>query len=170
MTETEKKYFSVNIYDKNSISFHKTEEEAKERCLKCAESLYDLVIENDNFSLYEKRVNNAVYGVVLGKVESKTRELSEDEKRSINYFNCDYNVDSIIEKPEIVEFPQDNGWIRANDQLPIRWAKVLIYTKDKKTHEAIMNTPFFLIYTHPYKYRIDEVTHWQPLPPPPKTE
>ncbi|XHI14680.1 hypothetical protein ACFGWP_03645 [Pasteurella multocida] len=29
MTETENKYFAVNIYDENSISFHKTEEDAQ---------------------------------------------------------------------------------------------------------------------------------------------
>ncbi|WP_424408473.1 DUF551 domain-containing protein [Pasteurella sp. PK-2025] len=166
MTETENKYFSVNIYDKNSISFHKSEEEAKERCLRCAENLYDLATENDNFSLYEKRLNNAVYGVVLGKVESKTRELSENEKRSINYFNCDYNVDAIIEKPEIVEFPQGNGWISVKNSLPPNHQNVLACNRIALFICRRCNDSWFSdIGMHPC-----EVTHWQPLPPQQKTE
>ncbi|WP_424407356.1 DUF551 domain-containing protein [Pasteurella sp. PK-2025] len=180
MTETENKYFSVNIYDKNSISFHKSEEEAKEKCIKCAENLYGLATENDNFSLYEKRLNNAVYGVVLGKVESKTRELSEDEKRSINYFNCDYNVDAIIEKPEIVEFPQGNGWISIKEQLPELDKDVLVafwtgsqYGIGFATYKKYYGEPKFVEPNYEY-YGVTEVLancdFWRPLPPPPKTE
>ncbi|WP_419731372.1 DUF551 domain-containing protein [Pasteurella multocida] len=44
---TENKYFTVNIYDENSISFHKTEEEAKKACLNGAEELYDHATYND---------------------------------------------------------------------------------------------------------------------------
>ncbi|MDY0690745.1 DUF551 domain-containing protein [Pasteurella multocida] len=176
MTETENKYFAINIYDRNSISFHDTEEEAKEKCLKCAENLYDLATENDNFSLYEKRLNNAVYGVILGKVETKTRELSEDEKRSINYFNCDYNVDAIIEKPEIVKFPQDNGWISVEDSLPTIGQQVIILI-DNIPQIAFCDCEGWFAYNFEWvdgtewngtHVNIEQVTHWQPLSPPPR--
>ncbi|HHE3508827.1 TPA: hypothetical protein ACPDKD_002169 [Pasteurella multocida] len=99
---TENKYFAVNVYDENSISFHKTEEEAKKACLNGAEELYDHATYNDDISLYTEQEHNAVYGVVLGKAESKTRELSEEEKQSSWYSEYDY----LIEHPKIVEFPQ----------------------------------------------------------------
>ncbi|HDR0682890.1 TPA: hypothetical protein QBZ79_001876, partial [Pasteurella multocida] len=56
MTETENKYFTVNIYDENSISFHKTEEEAKKACLNGAEDLYAHATHNDDISIYIEQV------------------------------------------------------------------------------------------------------------------
>lgn len=166
MTETENEYFAVSVDQWDKISFHKTEEDAKKECLKGAEELLDYAIEIDDISVYKCQIHNAVYGVVLGKAESKTRELSEDEKRSINYFNCDYNVDSIIEKPEIVEFPQDNGWISVKNSLPPNHQNVLACNRIALFICRRCNDSWFSdIGMYPC-----EVTHWRPLPPPPKNE
>ncbi|HHE3514443.1 TPA: DUF551 domain-containing protein [Pasteurella multocida] len=175
MTETENKYFAVNIYDENSISFHKTEEEAKEECLKGAEELLDYAIEIDDISVYECQIHNAVYGVVLGKAESKTREPSEEEKQSSWYSEYDY----LIEHPKIVEFPRNNGWISVKDKLPKKFDRVLVCQQDYKWEQNYIriaycnNSEGTEWWADNYDGTGDEiifndVTHWRPLPPIPK--
>lgn len=189
MTETENEYFAVSVDQWDKISFHKTEEDAKKECLKGAEELLDYAIEIDDISVYECQIHNAVYGVVLGKAESKTRELSEEEKQSSWYSEYDY----LIEHPKIVEYPQDDGWISVKDRLPQpidtsteyrnqENKSVIYYTEDDEywfigfgwyVYGDKEDCDGCLI---PYWELEDtgltevDVTHWQPLPPPPKTE
>lgn len=161
MTETENKYFAVNIYDENSISFHKTEEEAKKACLNGAEELYDHATYNDDISLYTEQEHNAVYGVVLGKAESKTRDLNEEEKQSND------EIDYIIEHPKIVEYPKCDGWISVKDRLPSEREDILICTDRGEIKIAWRDDVFFMSLL---TYHLSSVTHWRPLPPLPKTE
>lgn len=164
MIETEKKYFAVNIYDENSISFYKTEEEAKKACLNGAEELLDYAIEIDDISLYTEQEHNAVYGVVLGKAESKTRELSEEEKQSSWYSEYDY----LIEHPKIVEYPQDDGWISVKDRLPQADECVLVYFKNKIRDFQSITLSEFIDGEFNMGSKLFQVTHWRPLPQPPK--
>ncbi|HHE3615084.1 TPA: DUF551 domain-containing protein [Pasteurella multocida] len=161
MTETENKYFTVNIYDENSISFYKTEEEAKKACLNGAEDLLDYAIEIDDISVYECQIHNAVYGVVLGKAESKTRDLNEEEKQSGLYDEIDY----IVEHPKIVEYSQNNGWISVEDRLPSEREDVLIYTNKGEIKLAYRYDSFFMSLL---SHHISTITYWRPLPLPPK--
>ncbi|HDR1224593.1 TPA: DUF551 domain-containing protein [Pasteurella multocida] len=161
MTETENKYFAVNVYDENSISFHKTEEEAKKACLNCAEEFHQQCADGQDMQCYEDRISHAIYGVVLGKAESKTRDLNEEEKQSGLYDG----IDCMVELPEIVEFPKYDGWISVKDRLPEEREDILIYTNKGEIKLAYRYDCFFMsILSH----HISTITHWRPLPPPPK--
>ncbi|HDR1925741.1 TPA: DUF551 domain-containing protein [Pasteurella multocida] len=167
MTETENKYFAVNIYDENSISFHKTEEEAKKACLNCAEEFHQQCADGQDMQCYEDRISHAIYGVILGKAESKTRDLNEEEKQSGLYDG----IDCIVELPEIVEFPQDDGWISVKDRLPEKSGMYLIYINpllSKGTGAHQIRSDIYDTSLKEYGFTYDSVTHWQPLPPIPK--
>ncbi|ANJ89289.1 TPA: DUF551 domain-containing protein [Pasteurella multocida] len=177
MTEKENKYFAVNIYDENSISFHKTEEEAKKACLNCAEEFHQQCADGQDMQCYEDRISHAIYGVILGKAESKTRELSEEEKQSGLYDG----IDCMVELPEIVEFPQDDGWISVKDKLPKKFDRVLVCQQDYKWEQNYIriaycnNSEGTEWWADNYdgtgcEIIFNDVTHWRPLPPPPKTE
>ncbi|HHT7777610.1 DUF551 domain-containing protein [Pasteurella multocida] len=174
---TENKYFAVNVYDENSISFHKTEEEAKKACLNGAEDLYDHATYNDDISPYTEQEHNAVYGVVLGKAESKERELTEEEKQSGWYDEIDY----IVEHPKIVEYPKGDGWISVKDKLPKKFDRVLVCQQDYKWEQNYIriaycnNSEGTEWWADNYdgtggEIIFNDVTHWQPLPLTPKKE
>lgn len=155
MAETENKYFAVSVDQWDKISFHKTEEDAKKECLRGAEELLDYAIEIDDISVYKCQIHNAVYGVVLGKAVCKEKQLSEEEKE-------DYGSDLVLEKPELVELPQDNNWISVKEKLPEAYTHVLVYTIAAETISLFYDGEKFLFY--PYTYGLEKITHWQPLP------
>ncbi|MFC0938964.1 DUF551 domain-containing protein [Pasteurella multocida] len=188
MTETENKYFSVDVSnDIHIVKLHETLEQAKQSCLDGAVEAHEFA---DDMCDYEGFASNdlpyAVYGVVLGKAECKEKQLSEEEKE-------EYGSDLALEKPELVEFPQDNGWISVKDRLPQpidtsteyrnqENKSVIYYTEDDEywfigfgwyVYGDKEDCDGCLI---PYWELEDtgltevDVTHWQPLPPPPKTE
>ncbi len=161
MTETENKYFAVNVYDENSISFYKTEEEAKEECLNFAEEFHQQCADGQDMQCYEDRISHAIYGVVLGKAESKTRDLNEEEKQSGLYDG----IDCMVELPEIVEFQKCDGWISVKDRLPSEREDILICTNRGEIKIAWRDDVFFMSLL---TYHLSSVTHWQPLPLPPK--
>ncbi|HHW7447591.1 TPA: hypothetical protein ACU16Q_001843 [Pasteurella multocida] len=82
MTETENKYFSVDVSnDIHIVKLHETLEQAKKSCLDGATEAHEFA---DDMCDYEGFASNdlpyAVYGVVLGKAECKEKQLSEEEK------------------------------------------------------------------------------------------
>ncbi|HED4469397.1 DUF551 domain-containing protein [Pasteurella multocida] len=162
MTETENKYFSVDVSnDIHIFDLHETLEQAKKSCLDGATEAHEFA---DDMCDYEGFASNdlpyAVYGVVLGKAECKEKQLSEEEKE-------EYGSDLALEKPELVEFPQDNGWISVKDRLPEEREDILIYTNKGEIKLAYRYDSFFMSLL---SHHISTITYWRPLPQPPKTE
>ncbi|HDR1816912.1 TPA: DUF551 domain-containing protein [Pasteurella multocida] len=194
MTETEKRFFSVDVSnDIHIVNLHETLEQAKQSCLAGAVEAHEFT---DDMCDHEDFASNdlpyAVYGIIIGKAECKEKQLSEEEKE-------DYGSDLVLEKPEIVEFPQDDGWISVKDRLPepddanavMFWkgASHLVYGKPisgKGCGEKDIYFGFYLknpsnnedIWAWGWHKNSDgkivfdeiEATHWRSLPPIPKTE
>ncbi|MDA5609420.1 DUF551 domain-containing protein [Pasteurella multocida] len=160
MIETEKKFFSVDVSnDIHIVNLHETLDQAKQSCLDGAVEAHEFaddMCDHEDFALND--LPYAVYGVVLGKASCKEKQLSEEEKE-------DYGSDLVLEKPELVEFQQDDGWISVKDRLPSEREDILIYTDRGEIKIAWRDDVFFMSLL---TYHLSSVTHWQPLPPLPR--
>ena len=56
-------------------------------------------------------------------------------------------------------------WISVNDRLPERFERVLVCRKDKKVEQGFRDVGDWW---HVYGTRTKHITHWMPLPEPPK--
>ncbi|HED4408819.1 TPA: DUF551 domain-containing protein [Pasteurella multocida] len=165
MTETEKRFFSVDVSnDIHIVNLHETLEQAKQSCLAGAVEAHEFA---DDMCDHEDFASNdlpyAVYGIIIGKAECKEKQLSEEERD-------DYGSDLVLEKPEIVELPQNNGWISVKDRLPQADERVLVYFKNKIRDFQLITLSEFIDGEFNMGSKLFQVTHWRPLPPPPKTE
>lgn len=161
------KYFSVDISnDIHIINLCETLEQARETCLSGATDAHEFADDMDEYENYESNdLPYAVYGVVLGKAECKKKTLTKEEKDE----RCS-DFDYVLEKPEIVDYPKDDNWIKCSDRLPDEHDSVIVFTPPDDVRVAWLRHDdeskkgyYFTDINMPY----DFVTHWQPLPPPP---
>ena len=102
---------------------------------------------------------------------------SIDADALINY--CNNQKDKTIDANDIARFPTTSGWISVNDRLPDTYKAVITYDK----YNGIKETG--LLKASPYVSGVKEnwvlraspciswsqgfhVTHWMPMPEPPK--
>ncbi|HHW7546665.1 TPA: DUF551 domain-containing protein [Mannheimia haemolytica] len=182
----EEKYFSVDVSDETHvIRLHETLEQAKQNCLNGANEAYEFAGDMDDFESYEAYdLPYAVYGVVLGRAKSDIRPLTDEERESELFGE----VEQVIEPPTLVE---NNGWISVEDRLPEPFytseqyrmpvnRHLIYYTEDEEywfigfgwyLYDSKEDEKGDLIpYWELEDSFFDEVTvtHWQPLPKPPK--
>lgn len=169
-----KKYFSVDVSnDIYVVKLHKTLEQAKESCLVDATDAHEFAEDMGDYEYYKAHdLPYAIYGKVLGKAKCKLKKLSEEEKDEY----CT-DLDYVLERPEIVDYPTDNGWIKCKDKLPDFGCSVIVFCGyvcisqiEHKDDGLYWINPHYREhdpFNDPDDYALKNVTHWQPLPQPP---
>lgn len=115
----------------------------------------------DEYENYESNdLPYAVYGVVLGKAECKKKTLTEEEKDE----RCS-DFDYVLEKPEIVDYPKDDNWIKSDKCAPVEDGYFIVHCPEYEPSIAI--TRYDADLGGWLDYADDEISHWQTLPPPP---
>lgn len=80
-----------------------------------------------------------------------------------------YELENSIESADVQPV---NQWISCKDKMPDDGVNVLIYTGNRMISLAWydIDMGYFYICDSDYKYNSLDVTHWQPLPEPPKED
>lgn len=169
------KYFSYDAIEA-ALYIHDSEEEAKKSALDIAEDGYNLSSGwCDGLSEgSQDLIKSICYGVILGGIDLPVRQPSVEQDGADAVAEFKY----MVQPPVIVEYEQDNGWIKCSDRLPPvnedgESCSVLLYgmdiLSDFGSHQFIgylMDGKFFCDDGHS-PHQCYYVSHWQPLPPPP---
>lgn len=169
------KYFSYDAIDVN-LYVHETAEEAKQSALDIAEDGYNLSSGwCDGLSKgSQDLIKSICYGVILGGIDLPVRQPSVEQDGADAVAEFKY----MVQPPVIVEYEQNNGWIKCSDRLPPvnedgESCSVLLYgmdiLSDFGSHQFIgylMDSKFYCDDGHS-PHQCYYVSHWQPLPPPP---
>ena len=155
------KYFSYDAIDVN-LYVHDTAKEAKQSALDIAEDGYNLSSDQcDGLSKgSQDLIKSICYGVILGGIDLPVRQTSVEQDGADAVAKFKY----MEQPPVIVEYEQNNGWIKCSDRLPKPNTRVLICNRDKEVGCALYQELLGFGYIPLY----GEVTHWQPLPQPPE--
>lgn len=161
------KYFSYDAIDVN-LYVHDTAEEAKQSALDIAEDGYNLSSGwCDGLSKgSQDLIKSICYGVILGGIDLPVRQPSVEQDGADAVAEFKY----MVQPPVIVEYEQNNGWIKCSDRLPDEHDCVIVFTPPDDVRVAWLRHDdeskkgyYFTDINMPY----DFVTHWKPLPPPP---
>ena len=169
------KYFSYDAIDVN-LYIHDTAEEAKQSALDIAEDGYNLSSGwCDGLSKgSQDLIKSICYGVILGGIDLPVRQSSVEQDGADAVAEFKY----MVQPPVIVEYEQNNRWIKCSDRLPPvnedgESCSVLLYgmdiLSDFGSHQFIgylMEGKFYCDDGHS-PHQCYYVSHWQPLPPPP---
>ena len=155
------KYFSYDAIDVN-LYVHDTAKEAKQSALDIAEDGYNLSSDQcDGLSKgSQDLIKSICYGVILGGIDLPVRQTSVEQDGADAVAKFKY----MAQPPVIVEYEQNNGWIKCSDRLPKPNTRVLICSREKEVGCALYQELIGFGYIPLY----GEVTHWQPLPQPPE--
>ena len=168
------KYFSYDAIDVN-LYVHDTAEEAKQSALDIAEDGYNLSSGwcGGLSKGSEDLIKSICYGVILGGIDLPVRQPSVEQDGADAVAKFEY----MVQPPVIVEYEQNNGWIKCSERLPPvnedgESCSVLLYgmdiLSDFGSHQFIgylMEGKFYCDGGHG-PHQCYYVSHWKPLPPP----
>ena len=157
------KYFSYDAIDVN-LYVHDTAKEAKQTALDIAEDGYNLSSDQcDGLSKgSQDLIKSICYGVILGGIDLPVRQTSVEQDGADAVAKFKY----MAQPPVIVEYEQNNGWIKCSERLPKPNKRVLVCNQDNEIRCALYQELIGFGYIPLY----GEVTYWQPLPQPPEDE
>ncbi|MBN6060455.1 DUF551 domain-containing protein [Aggregatibacter actinomycetemcomitans] len=160
------KYFAYDALERE-FTTHETLEEAKSKAQDFVDQTFEFGA-NDGFHTdLENAIKEGCFGVVLGGFDLPTRPLTKEEE---DIYGDQYT--HMVDNPVLVEYPQNNGWIKCSERLPDGWSEVLFAMKIPESESG------WLIRTGSYfedgmgfcsfdGVEFEGVTHWKPLPKPP---
>lgn len=170
-----KKYFAYDALERE-FTMHDTLEEAKSQAQDCVDQTFDLGGDDGFGDDLEDGIKETCFGVALGGFDLPTRPLTKEEE---DIYGDQYTY--MVENPVLVEYPQNNGWIKCSERLPPvnedgESCSVLLYGMDILSD---FGSHQFIGYLMEGKFYCDDgnsphqcyyVSHWQPLPQPPEDE
>lgn len=157
-----KKYFAYDALERE-FTTHDTLQEAKSQAQDCVDEIFDIGADDGFGDDLEDGIKDTCFGVALGGFDLPTRPLTKEEE---DIYGDQYTY--MVDNPVLVEYPQNNGWIKCSERLPNECTQVLLYVDDYKYPHitiGILNTNGDFV--HCDDFLSDDVTHWQPLPQPP---
>ena len=157
-----KKYFAYDALERE-FTTHDTLQEAKSQAQDCVDEIFDIGADDGFGDDIEDGIKETCFGVALGGFDLPIRPLTKEEE---DIYGDQYT--HMVENPVLVEYPQNNGWIKCSERLPNECTQVLLYVDDYKYPHitiGILNTNGDFV--HCDDFLSDDVTHWQPLPQPP---
>lgn len=152
-----KKYFAYDALERE-FTTHDTLQEAKSQAQDCVDEIFDIGADDGFGDDIEDGIKETCFGVALGGFDLPTRPLTKEEE---DIYGDQYT--HMVENPVLVEYPQNNGWIKCSERLPKPNTRVLICNRDKEIRCALYQELIGFGYIPLY----GEVSHWQPLPQPP---
>lgn len=170
-----KKYFAYDALERE-FTMHDTLEEAKSQAQDCVDQTFDLGDDDGFGDDLEDGIKETCFGVALGGFDLPTRPLTKEEE---DIYGDQYT--HMVENPVLVEYPQNNGWIKCSERLPPvnedgESCSVLLYGMDILSD---FGSHQFIGYLMEGKFYCDDgnsphqcyyVSHWHPLPQPPEDE
>jgi hypothetical protein len=158
-----KKYFAYDALERE-FTTHDTLQEAKSQAQDCVDEIFDIGAGDGFGDDIEDGIKETCFGVALGGFDLPTRPLTKEEE---DIYGDQYTY--MVENPVLVEYPQNNGWIKCDDRLPRDNNDVLVVVMDNGNREIRIG---FLAnscwYSHPDDDKLAKVTHWMHLPDLPK--
>ncbi len=148
MTKENNGWISVNSTKKDEIPLL-TPLYIKTRNYGIYVGFLDIFPTNDNFDYIDEDGNEFIYKWEVPEISS-TLPFNE--------------VESYIPVPEVNDILQKTNWISVKDALPEPHKAVLVINSEDYFLAAIRSDGEFHLHN---LARVYDVTHWQPLPPPP---
>lgn len=182
-----KKYFAYDALERE-FTTHDTLQEAKSQAQDCVDEIFDIGADDGFGDDLEDGIKETCFGVALGGFDLPTRPLTKEEE---DIYGDQYTY--MVENPVLVEYPQNNGWIKCSERLPkpfdtseeLRQSSnrhLIYYTEDnvywfvgfgwylldEKVDEEGGLIPYWELDELGMINIEIEVSHWQPLPQPPE--
>ena len=110
---------------------------------------------------------------ILTKCEEMWNAADETTQTGVDTINAIDRITDYIESLPATDVQPVDRWISCKDKMPEEYKTVLVYEKDYgvmigELEKKFFDTQYFIARKSGLILRTTEVTHWQPLPEPPK--